>query len=121
MDYFKNAYQYKWSNTASLSGLLLQNYDAAQPINLSFSTPKLHCWGDVPFRQLFQMNVKTTIYRTTTQRTQDGDIYKDVAGTRIPYATFNSGPTSYTPTSNAIYQIGVFAGNIPAIFLRRIQ
>ena len=121
MDYFKNAYQYKWSNTASLSGLLLQNYDAAQPINLSFSTPKLHCWGDVPFRQLFQMNVKTTIYRTTTQRTQDGDIYKDVAGTRIPYATFNSGPTSYTPTSNAIYQIGVFAGNVPAIFLRKIR
>ena len=122
MDYFKNAYQYKWSNTAQLNNIL-QNYDNSQPLEITFSTPKLHCWGDVPFRQLFQMNVKTTIYRTTTQRTQDGDIYEDVAGTRIVYEgkVFHSGPTSITPANNALYQTGLYRGNLPAIFLRRIR
>ncbi len=125
MDYFKNAYQYRWSNTEQLEAINSE-YDNTLPLTITFSIPRLHCWGDVPFRQLFRMPIKVTVYRTTTQRTSilEGGTYKvvDVPGTRIVYNTYNIAPPSseFPAQSNAIFECDI-AGNLPSVYLRKIR
>lgn len=123
MPIFKNNYQYEWSNTEEISNLLaVQN--AAVPLTITFTTPTLYCKAatstGTQFQNLFEMNVKTTVRRIETHRTEFGENwdgpYVDVPGTEIEYAVFYSGPTSIPNADNAVY----YANNGTA-YLRRIK
>lgn len=107
MDYFRNSYKYEWSNTEGLQTFLTYN-SASTDVNISFSAPILTCYGCLGsgWTALFQMNVKTNIYRTKMKRKeQDGSgMYRyEEDGTREIWKTFYSGPTSIPNANNAAY------------------
>lgn len=119
---FKNSYKYEWRNTDEIKSLkLFQN--AALPLTLSFKTPQLFCCGCLSsgnnWADLFEMNVKTTVYREETKKVEllsSGMYhYKSVPDTKIIYKTFYSGATNIPNADNATY----YASNGIA-YLRKI-
>jgi len=106
MDYFRNSYRYEWENKDEIANLKLK-HNGEQPLNITFSTPRLYCYADLPFRKLFGMNVKTTVYRQETKRIgyDNGELgdYALVDGTKTIYATFISGADNIPDTNNDIF------------------
>ena len=120
---FKNSYQYVWTDTDELEKVnLYQN--AALPLSVTFKTPRLHCKGCLSsgggWTTLFEMNVKTTVYREETRKVEMLETgmyrYETVPNTRTVYATFYSGATSIPNADNAVY----YASGGTA-YLRRIS
>lgn len=120
---FKNSYQYVWTDTDELEKVnLYQN--AALPLSVTFKTPRLYCKGCSSsgggWSTLFEMNVKTTIYREETRKVEMLETgmyrYETVPNTRTVYATFYSGATSISNADNAVY----YASGGTA-YLRRIS
>lgn len=120
---FKNSYQYVWTDTDELEKVnLYQN--AALPLSVTFKTPRLHCKGCLSsgggWTTLFEMNVKTTVYREETRKVEMLETgmyrYETVPNTRTVYATFYSGATNIPNADNAVY----YASGGTA-YLRRIS
>lgn len=102
-DYFRNSYRYVWSETEEISDLRL-NLNAAESHTISFKTPVLMCQGCLSagsdFTNLFEMNVKTTVYR------QETSFNSLVPGTKTVFATFDSGALSMSQSTNSsVYSI----------------
>ena len=120
---FKNSYQYVWTDTDELKKVnLYQN--AALPLSVTFKTPRLYCKGCLSsgggWSTLFEMNVKTTVYREETRKVEMLETgmyrYETVPNTRTVYATFYSGATSISNADNA-----VFYASGGTAYLRRIS
>ena len=120
---FKNSYQYVWTDTDELEKVnLYQN--AALPLSVTFKTPRLYCKGCLSsgggWSTLFEMNVKTTVYREETRKVEMLETgmyrYETVPNTRTVYATFYSGATSISNADNA-----VFYASGGTAYLRRIS
>ena len=120
---FKNSYQYVWTDTDELKKVnLYQN--AALPLSVTFKTPRLYCKGCLSsgggWSTLFEMNVKTTVYREETRKVELLETgmyrYETVPNTRTVYATFYSGATSISNADNA-----VFYASGGTAYLRRIS
>lgn len=120
MNYFRNSYEYRWSNIEPIQNLN-KFHNAALDQTVSFSTPVLSCYGtldSVNWEYLFDMNIITRVYRTKTQKVEQesSGMYRyENVGQKELFATFHSGPTSILDNSNSAY----WAGNGTAC-LRRI-
>lgn len=106
MDYFRNSYEYRWSNTEGID--FLRYHNIALDIVVSFQTPKLTCFGcyGADWTELFEMNVITRIYRTKTKKKEQlgSGMYRyEDDGAREVYATFYSGPTSIPDKNDEVY------------------
>lgn len=108
MNYFRNSYEYRWSNTDSLRNVSLYQNAALDKV-VSFSTPILTCYGSYDsstWTALFEMNVITRIYRTKTKKVEQENSgmyrYED-DGNRELFATFRSGPTWIPDNSDDVY------------------
>lgn len=123
MDYFKNTYQYEWRNTEQISSLQL-NVNAEADTKISFITPQLFCRGCTAagsgFSDLFEINVKTTVYRTETKRTQileDGTFkVEELSNTKSVFKTFKSGPATIPNANTDLYY-----ANSGSAYLRTIR
>jgi len=107
MDYFRNSYQYRWSNIEEITNFL-KYHNASENIDISFSTPILTCYGCLGsgWSKLFEMNVLTNIYRTKTQKKEllDSNMYRyEDVGERELWKSFHSGPTSIVAANNDVY------------------
>ena len=109
MDYFKNTYEYRWSNIEDITSFKMY-HNAAEKFVLTFKTPVLSCYGcysSYTWVKLFEMNVITRIYRTQTQKVEQLSSgmyrYKDVEGSRVLVGEYRSGPTSIPSVSNDVY------------------
>lgn len=108
MDYFENTYEYRWSNTEDITNFKMY-HNAAEKLNVSFSTPILSCYGCLGsgWSKLFEMNVITRVYRTQTQKIEQLDSgmyrYREIEGTRQLVGEYKSGPTSISSANNATY------------------
>lgn len=120
---FKNSYQYGWQDIDELTAIKLYQ-NAAEPLTVEFKTPRLFCYGCLSegekFSELFEMNVRTTIYREETRKVELLETgmyrYETVPNTRTIFTSFYSGATSIPDADNATY----FArGGIA--YLRRIS
>jgi len=120
---FKNSYQYEWRDTADMTSKVKLYQNAALPLTLSFTTPRLICRGCLSeggsWSDLFEMNVKTTVYREEMRLVERAAAgmhrYEIVPNTRTVYKTFESGATSIPDANNAVYYA---SGGIA--YLRRI-
>ena len=108
MAYFRNSYRYIWKNTEDIKDLLLYQ-NAALPVDISFTTPTLFCQGSFGngWVDLFEMNVKTTIYREETKKKEYLETgmyhYEPIENTKQVFATFNSGATNIVDADNEVY------------------
>ena len=106
MDYFRNSYEYRWSNTQGID--FLRYHNIALDVVVSFPTPILSCFGCYggDWVELFEMNVITRIYRTKTIKKEQlgSGMYRyEDDGARELYTTFYSGPTSIPDANNEVY------------------
>ncbi|MCL2599234.1 MAG: hypothetical protein FWD76_04925 [Firmicutes bacterium] len=102
--YFRNSYRYVWdkSSLATIENQL-KNFDGSQKQTISFDVPKLICqgaqqtgaWANV-YRDLFEMNTITRVYRTKMK----GD---HTISDQVLVASKHSGATSIAPNDDDVY------------------
>lgn len=97
--YFRNSYKYVWDedSLSSIKSLIINN-SALQSNTITFTVPRLTCYGcynSGTWSALFEMNTVTRVYEI---KTQNG---KEVSKTLI--AEKISGPTSIPSANNAVY------------------